>query len=209
MIWICVLPGPEAGSTACKQGRARSACHTCLKQMAADMVGCHSAQLSVMRNEFGKPRFQHPVRARTLDFSISHTTGISIVAISAAGKIGVDVEGTDTKEARDFSIDEFLTHSERSYFDARSQTAPEHHLKIWTRKEAVLKALGFGLVRGTEAAPLCGTLLDGGCHIDPQMPYRLYNEGLSVCDIDVGRGAVASMATSANCCSYRKTEWHL
>lgn len=69
--------------------------------------------------------------------SLSHSGDLHVVATTAAGPVGVDVEAIDA--ARFVGFDEVALHrSERPH-------APVERATTWVRKEALLKATGDGL----------------------------------------------------------------
>ncbi|HEX5278233.1 MAG TPA: 4'-phosphopantetheinyl transferase superfamily protein [Fluviicoccus sp.] len=79
-------------------------------------------------------------------WSVSHTQGMVACAWSTAGPCGVDLEKADRPVQAEKVI--------RRYFSAEEQawlaTLPERERKarfldLWTRKEAVIKALGVGI----------------------------------------------------------------
>jgi 4'-phosphopantetheinyl transferase len=82
---------------------------------------------------------------RQLDFSISHADGRIACAFIVAGRIGVDLE------ARDRKIDDLECLARRVLSRAewravtRSSDALATFLHVWTRKEAIVKAMGDGL----------------------------------------------------------------
>jgi 4'-phosphopantetheinyl transferase len=85
-------------------------------------------------------------RPRVLGFdghvSVSHSGNVVAVAISSAGPVGIDVETIEGRAELEHCdiADLVLTASERSSVDSRTA-----FLRVWTRKEAVLKATGYGL----------------------------------------------------------------
>ncbi|MCX7899762.1 MAG: 4'-phosphopantetheinyl transferase superfamily protein [Methylocystis sp.] len=87
-----------------------------------------------------------------LRFSLSHTRGMVAVAIAKGAEIGVDVEGprgvSDAMKLaeRYFTTPEVALLRDTPEGDARR----EIFLRIWTLKEAVIKAVGEGLVFGLE-----------------------------------------------------------
>ncbi|GAA2466202.1 4'-phosphopantetheinyl transferase family protein [Streptomyces mauvecolor] len=97
----------------------------------------------------GPPAVLHP--DSPLWISISHTDGCGMLAVARV-PVGVDVE-----VVREFPIEELapstLTESERRVVlgapggDARTQA----FLRCWTRKEAVLKAVGVGITTDLSA----------------------------------------------------------
>ena len=80
-----------------------------------------------------------------LTLSVSRTEGMSLVAVGHDCRVGVDVEAV-----RDRGLVRLPTHALTAREqEALSREADEHRteafLSYWTRKEALLKAAGFGL----------------------------------------------------------------
>ncbi len=91
----------------------------------------------------GKPQLAD---LRSLQFSVSHAHGVSMVAYREGGAVGVDVELVDTPVDVDALAPRCLTAGEVGRF---RELSPEDRRRAfvlaWTRKEAVLKAAGVGL----------------------------------------------------------------
>lgn len=91
---------------------------------------------SVLFNTFGKP-FVHG----EIDFSISYADNNAILGFIKHGFIGVDIERI---KAIDLNLyKDYLTKKEWAYIHDHSFVEVSFY-KIWTRKEAVVKALGKG-----------------------------------------------------------------
>jgi 4'-phosphopantetheinyl transferase len=97
----------------------------------------------------GKPALRWGAGTRSpgaLHFNLAHSDGVGVLAITRVGPVGVDVE-----HVRDFpELSEFV----RGFFSAReaaefSALRCERQLAafftLWTRKEALLKAIGEGI----------------------------------------------------------------
>lgn len=84
-----------------------------------------------------------PVWPRNPRISRSGTAGLAAAAICESGSLGIDVERIDPRVV-DTSLLEVVLHpDERVHMPG---TDMEYHFfSLWTRKEAVLKALGTGL----------------------------------------------------------------
>jgi len=87
----------------------------------------------------------------SLQFSLSHSADIALLAVTSNGPIGVDVEICDERaraSARDF-LERLVPEGERcdpSPGDPTSGISPGClALRCWTRREAYLKARGLGL----------------------------------------------------------------
>ena len=91
----------------------------------------------------GKP---HLPDAHVVQFNLSHSGELIVLAVTRKAQIGVDVEAFRHLPRRDQIAKEILGSDESSQYEALSdgerQTA---FFTIWTRKEAIVKAVGRGL----------------------------------------------------------------
>jgi 4'-phosphopantetheinyl transferase len=95
----------------------------------------------------GKPSIDGAVQ-----FSIAHSRGICAVAIGRNEPLGVDLEGTKEKFRDRGLLSRFLHEREREFLAAaeNSDRFELDCLRCWTRKEAVVKAIGSGLTDDTK-----------------------------------------------------------
>jgi phosphopantetheinyl transferase len=100
----------------------------------------------------GKPRLAEP--AAELDFSLSRAGARLLLAVSAS-PVGVDVERRDRDIEVGVARIAFADDERAELEDA----GPDAFLACWTRKEAVLKALGHGLAVDPKSVSV--TFLDG------------------------------------------------
>jgi len=128
-----------------------------LRVVLGRRCGCEPSSLRFDYGPRGKPRLASPVcEAR---FNLSHSGDHAIVAICVDAEIGVDIE----------AIDEHVEHLavSRQVFSRNEQLELEAmpialraraFYDGWTRREAVLKALGSGIARPVESfdVPLAG-----------------------------------------------------
>jgi 4'-phosphopantetheinyl transferase len=96
-------------------------------------------------NDFGKPRL-NSLQAGLLQFNVSHSAELILIAIAVGRAVGIDVErirtGFDVEEvARRFFSDR--EHDVLASLDGNAKT--EAFFRLWTLKEAYLKARGIGL----------------------------------------------------------------
>jgi 4'-phosphopantetheinyl transferase len=100
----------------------------------------------------GKPRLVEP--ATGLDFSLSRAGARLMLAIASV-PVGVDVEPRDRDVEAGVARIAFADEERAELEDA----GPDAFLACWTRKEAVLKALGHGLAVDPKSVSV--TFLDG------------------------------------------------
>jgi 4'-phosphopantetheinyl transferase len=107
-------------------------------------------KISLETNRHGKPRVAD---RSALHFNVTHSGGLALIAYTRVGEVGIDVEAVQRNvEALDISSAHF-TRNETALI-AAAQTPEEQtriFLRLWTRKEAVLKAAGCGILRGLDA----------------------------------------------------------
>jgi 4'-phosphopantetheinyl transferase len=118
---------------------------------AAKGVGPHAIQLATEQN--GKPCLASSTKGQParLEFNVSHSDGLILIALSRASAVGVDVEFV----SEEFGDADELTGIARESFHADefgtiARTPPGRgrllaFYQAWTRREAVAKADGRGI----------------------------------------------------------------
>jgi 4'-phosphopantetheinyl transferase len=139
-------PGEQARAAGFRFSRDHNSyvvVHGMLRMIIANQFGLESTEVEFEYNEFGKPRL-HP-RYGKLYFSLSHSRDISLLAFSLRNEIGADIEFMDP--SFDFkSIGEAcFTPSEQKYISPGIHGDATRFYRLWTRKEALLKAIGTGI----------------------------------------------------------------
>ena len=120
-----------------------------LRPLLAAYVGCRADELTLIRGEHGKPSLAEPP---ALEFNLSHTRGGALVGISREQALGVDIETRHRSRPVVELARRYFADTEAA---ALSRVAAPHRqvafLRLWSCKEAVVKALGrgigFGLAR--------------------------------------------------------------
>ena len=106
--------------------------------------------------------------------------------------LGVDIEETDRKIDAPGIATRWFTEPERTAWEAEGKT-PAAFFRIWTRKEAVVKAHGGGLAAGLGRFSVA-TAEDGKAI----WPTSVAWEGVTYTlhDLDAGPGRAAALATA-------------
>lgn len=168
-----------------------------LRRLLGGYLNHPPARLTLCQGTYGKPTVVEtgPAGAR-LDFNVSHTDGLALLAFAWERVIGVDVE-------RIRPMPEFDQISKRFFAPTECVALaglPAHEqlrgfFTCWTRKEAYLKAHGAGL-----ALPLDSFVVSVAPHEparvlsvrdDPDAPTRWHLESLALAPGYVGALAVA------------------
>lgn len=123
-----------------------------LKRLAARALGLADIkQLEVLPQESGKPKLLAGGQPAPLAYSITHSHGFAVAAVSADEKfIGIDLE----------KIEHRITAWKNDFFHPSELTADgdEFLTALWTQKEALVKLLGTGLsLRSNEVCCINGT----------------------------------------------------
>jgi 4'-phosphopantetheinyl transferase len=118
--------------------------HYATRQILARYIATDPAVLVFHRGTHGKPK-----AAGLVEFSLSHTDGLALVAVSTA-EVGVDVEMTRQPLPAEGLISRCLTANEQAIVAGVGNDTTTAFLRYWTAKESYLKGLGIGLAEPLE-----------------------------------------------------------
>lgn len=98
------------------------------------------------RNAYGRPELLGEFFDDGMVFNISHARGALVIAFSAAGELGVDVEFTQRK-ARALAVAQryFSPTEVQDLYALAEGDRRARFFDLWTLKEAYIKACGMGL----------------------------------------------------------------
>ncbi len=134
-----------------------------LRVLLARHLRVAPAQVPLTAGPHGKPAVAGG--AGRLTFSVTHTDGLALLAVTRGRAVGVDAERVRPHADLRAVADRFFTPRERAALAAWPDA--QAFYRVWTRREAALKATGAGLAGRVEvdasAAP-CGWLIsvEGG-----------------------------------------------
>ncbi len=116
-----------------------------LREVLAQQLACNPAELCFTRTPQGKPELKAG-SANDIRFNLSHTPGLTVLAVSRGHELGVDAEYLSRQLAALKLAERYFAKSELQQI----QTLPpaqqrECFFDLWTLKEAWLKACGSGL----------------------------------------------------------------
>lgn len=119
-----------------------------LRQLLSEYLHLPPAKLQFVYTPRGKPSLLNS--SLPLCFNLSHSQGLALIALALGREVGVDLEGDRPVEALRLA---------RRFFSPQEYAALAHlppdqqqtiFFKLWTCKEAYLKATGTGLVDLTQ-----------------------------------------------------------
>ncbi len=129
--------------------RRRYACRRALvRAVLGEALALDPALLRFAAGEHGKPRLD-PAQAAGLSFNLSHTGDWVLLGVARGGELGVDVETLARRGSLEGVAQRVFCDAELARLGGRAEPAAWEaaFLRGWTRKEALLKALGTGLLR--------------------------------------------------------------
>jgi len=158
-----------------------------LRIALSQYTGSAPKTVQILRDRSGRPHVVHPAG---LSVSLAHSGDVAALAVTEAGRVGVDVERLRPLDDRALAR-RFYASSEA---DALAVLPPEERrrafFRLWVRKEAVAKAAGVGV-----PAALRHTVSSSGAaeHPDP-----LIDKGAAadwtLCDVRAPVGYAAAVA---------------
>lgn len=107
--------------------------------------------LRLERNSWGKPQLPPGISPLPLHFNLSHSGALVVLALCLRGEVGVDVEERVARSDPGRLVKRFFAPGEQAWYFSPEVTGLDdpHRLNLyydlWSRKEAVVKALGRGL----------------------------------------------------------------
>ncbi len=148
-----------------KSAAARKAfvlCRAALRANLCAKTGCKNTDLRFRVGERGKLSARVDGESLKYQFNVSHSRSHGLLALAENGQLGVDVEDWDPHRCIDGAIRRVFSQAEQV---ALREAPPDQRrrlfFRLWTIKEAVIKATGEGFGRETEkfSAPesmICG-----------------------------------------------------
>lgn len=113
-----------------------------LRLLLSNYTGLNPKELAFENKQFGKPLLCNPMNSG-ICFNLTHSGNLLLIAIGKEKSVGIDVEKIEEKidykkiSPMVFSFDEQLTLS-------HSMDPIHDFYRLWTAKEAILKASGRG-----------------------------------------------------------------
>jgi 4'-phosphopantetheinyl transferase len=150
-----VIPGVEEILDAYEQyqalrfpaGQLRTryiAAHVAVRRILGQCLTKHPGDVRLSRTASGKPY----VSDAPLAFNLSHSGPLAVCAVTRSGSVGVDIEAMRAIDDPDGIVAHFFAPGEIAEYNRHSgESRLATFFRLWTRKEAYLKATGEGLSR--------------------------------------------------------------
>lgn len=138
-------------------------CRAVLRHLLCERLGCANNDLRFVDLEHGKPGAlvrNKPVRE---SFNVSHGGNHGLVAVAPRGRLGVDVEERHLRHDPDGHVRKvFAPHEQEALAAARGVDKTRMFFRLWTLKEALIKALGTGFSLDTSGFEIPPSMYSDG-----------------------------------------------
>ena len=159
-------------------------CRAALRALLCERLGCRNDALSFRASRLGKPRALVNGKAADIGFNLSHSGEHGLIALADTGRVGVDVEERIVRHDIDGVLKTVFAPAEQHALKAaRGEAKVRLFFRLWTLKEAIIKALGTGFALETSDFQVPAAMLAGADAGDfrfphlPEVTWRLRSVG--------------------------------
>lgn len=171
-----------------------------LRTILSEYLGAEPAEIRFVYGPHGKPALAAPAPA--IHFNVSHSAELALIAVGQQ-RLGVDLEQWRAVADADLVARRFFTPQEV----AAQRAAPDGNqlfLRHWTRKEAVIKAVGRGLSMPLNAFDI--SAIDTGQIVRIEEPGGERQWHLQ--DLEPPEGYLAALASAGPIEHVRWRDWN-
>jgi len=123
-----------------------------LRSLLGNYLDLEPAQVEFVYRPHGKPAIKLGPKDKVLEFNLSHSKELVLYAFNWDRKVGIDVEYIQSMPDMDNFAEQFFSPRETALINSLAGEQKEiAFFKIWTCKEAFLKANGSGLTQPLNA----------------------------------------------------------
>ena len=176
--------------------------HGLLRCILGRYLNTDPGQLRFWYGRCGKPSLAPPQSQLDLRFSVSHSRGMALYAVTCGREIGVDIEYIRSRSSWQRIVRRCLSESEQAALYALPARAQRTAFwRCWTRKEAYLKAIGSGFTYPMDQVSV-GVGPDAPAALIQTNADLQYSSDWSIQDLAPGPGYMGAIAVEGR-------DWHL
>ncbi len=174
-----------------------------LRMTLASYVESKPLYIEFASRERGKPS----IVGSTIEFNLSHSAGISVLAITQEREVGIDVERLDPSLDELKIAERFFSHAE---YEALTRLSADKRRRaffsVWTRKEAFLKGVGLGI--GGHLNRFIVSVSPDNPPVLERVEWAPYAvEHWTLVDLDVGCDCAAALAVAGKTAIVHRFTW--
>jgi len=212
---IASLPGPERVLSESERARAARfhrdsdrrryvAAHVALRDVLGRCLSLAPERLVFETGEHGKPHLRD---APSLQFNLSDADGLALIGVAVERPLGIDVERHRDDPTLIEVADRFFSPGEvRALRGVDPGRRLEAFFRIWTRKEAFIKAVGEGLARDLASFDVSLDAGPAACLLATR-PDPEEARAWALADLEAGAGVSAALVVRAPLGRVRAFEW--
>jgi 4'-phosphopantetheinyl transferase len=170
--------------------------HGVLRTLLARYLNCEPRQVDIRYESNGKPHLAAQMNEGSLQFSDSHSDAYAAFAFCRYSRIGVDIEKIrELPEMLEIVARHFTRRENAELLSCPEAGRVRLFCQFWTRKEALLKAQGEGLLRHLDSVDVATDRRGPG-------PWQVaiagcpMGEGFWVTDLNGPAGFMAAVAVA-------------
>ena len=172
-VWVVRLDAPD-------RQRRHELARSAQREVIGGYLGLAPATVALTRQASGKP----VLADGALQFNLSHSGAVALVAVSRELPVGVDVQEPHPAPTRSWFAKRIC--SPREYERVGALADPEALMRLWVRKEAVIKARGEGSYVSVDGVDVLDDQVEGGW-LCQDLPIALPGYQAAVVTRDVPR----------------------
>ena len=117
-----------------------------LRTILGYYLSVEPSRLRFCYGKYGKPALADTFGKETISFNLSHSDGLALYGFTRGCEIGVDIEHVRDISEMEQIAERFFSAREKAVFRSLPEgKKKEAFFDCWTRKEAIIKAIGDGL----------------------------------------------------------------
>ena len=147
---LCPTEKARAASLKVRKARAQFIItRAVLRQLLANYLGSAPRALAFTAGPCGKPALSPDWQQKRVEFNVSHAADYALLALSLDHRLGVDIESVERQVDYRALANRFFSAPEQAALKKLpAGAACAAFYRVWSRKEACLKATGQGLAGG-------------------------------------------------------------
>jgi 4'-phosphopantetheinyl transferase len=121
----------------------RTICHARRRIILARYLDIPPASIAFDKNSSGRPSLTGKAKSLALDFNLSHTEYVALMVVAVDLRVGADIEAIRPIYP-EITGDHFPEMEHPTMTGLTAEERLSQFYKLWTQKEAILKAEGIG-----------------------------------------------------------------
>jgi 4'-phosphopantetheinyl transferase len=178
-----------------------------LRVLLGEYLGIAGSALQFDYTEYGKPQLAASCNPLRLEFNVSHSHQLAVIAVSCAIAVGIDVEHiNDQVHYQNISQRFFADQEHEILLQQPPSQQRQAFFQLWTCKEACIKAIGGSIAHALDRVVVAESIEQSLISVDI-MDQGGNLQPLSVQTLNLGedyRGAVATPERFPHLCTW---EW--